>query len=83
MIDPDFRRFYHLITSKPSIMNPEKNKKIEEILGSLDGIKKAPAPDFFYTRLKAKMEAGLLPKKSRPLILRPERKACSCGGPRR
>jgi hypothetical protein len=52
-------------------MNPGKNKKIEEILGSLDGIQRAPAPDFFYTRLKAKMEAGLTPKESRPLLLRP------------
>jgi len=38
-------------------MNNEKNKRIEEILGSLDGSPKAGMPPFFYTRLKARMEA--------------------------
>jgi len=52
-------------------MNPEKNKKIEEILGSLDGVQKATAPDFFYTRLKARMEGRLTAKEPRPLLLRP------------
>jgi hypothetical protein len=52
-------------------MNPGKNKKIEEILGSLDGIQKAAAPDFFYTRLKAKMENRLATKEPRALLLRP------------
>lgn len=36
-------------------MNNEKNKKIEEILDSLDANQGASAPDFFYTRLKARM----------------------------
>ena len=35
------------------------NKKIEEILGSLDGTQRAPMPDFFYTRLKARMQDQL------------------------
>ena len=52
-------------------MNNSKNSKIEEILGSLDGIQKATAPDFFYTRLKARMEKGLEPESKRPWILRP------------
>jgi hypothetical protein len=52
-------------------MKPEKSKKIEEILASLDGIRPATAPSFFYTRLKARMEAGLVKKESRPLLLRP------------
>jgi hypothetical protein len=52
-------------------MKPGKNNKIEEILGSLDGIKPATAPAFFYTRLKAKMEAGLMQKESKPLLVRP------------
>lgn len=30
-------------------------KKIEEVLNSLDGCKPASAPDFFYTRLTARM----------------------------
>ena len=38
-------------------MNNEQNKKIEDILRSLDGSQRASAPDFFYTRLKAKMLA--------------------------
>lgn len=33
-----------------------KSKKLEEILNSLDGVQKTPAPDFFYTRLKVKMD---------------------------
>ena len=39
-------------------MNKEENKKIDDILNSLDGVQKAVAPDFFYTRLKARMEKG-------------------------
>jgi ABC-type Na+ efflux pump permease subunit len=38
-------------------MDTNRNKKIEEILSSLDGSKRAEVPDFFYTRLKAKMLA--------------------------
>lgn len=30
--------------------------KTEEIINSIDGIRHAPAPDFFYTRVKARME---------------------------
>jgi hypothetical protein len=37
-------------------MENERNKKIEDILGSLDTASRASAPDFFYTRLKARME---------------------------
>jgi hypothetical protein len=38
-------------------MSTEKNRiKIEEVLGSLDGIRRAKAPAFFYTRLMARME---------------------------
>ena len=55
-------------------MRPEKDKKIEEILASLDQVSRAPMPDFFYTRLKAKMlsqeeQRSAPPKKS--LVLRP------------
>ncbi len=32
------------------------NKNTEDILNSLDGMKRAIVPDFFYTRLKARME---------------------------
>jgi len=52
-------------------MNIEKNSKIEEILGSLDHIERAAAPDFFYTRLKARMEKGLADNSSKHWVLRP------------
>ena len=32
------------------------NERIEQIMGSLDTIQKAEAPDFFYTRLTGKMQ---------------------------
>ncbi len=50
----------------------KQKENIEEILSSLDGMDKAVAPDFFYTRLRAKMEAGFIPSVTRrPLLLRP------------
>ena len=52
-------------------MRTESNKKVEEILESLDGIKRANAPDFFYIRLKARMEKNILPAPARPWLLRP------------
>ena len=52
-------------------MSNDRNKKIEEILGSLDGTTKAAIPDFFYTRLKARMEKGLEPAAKKPWVLRP------------
>lgn len=65
------RRFWAVFPSKWCIMSNNKNSKIEDILGSLDGVKKASAPDFFYTRLKARMEKGLEPEPKRPWLLRP------------
>ncbi|HQR94020.1 MAG: hypothetical protein B7Y15_14265 [Bacteroidetes bacterium 24-39-8] len=35
------------------------HNNIEQSLSSLDGIKRAAAPDFFYTRLQARMEKEL------------------------
>ena len=52
-------------------MENNRNKKIEDILGSLDNTKGAAAPDFFYTRLKARMEKGFEPAVPRSWILRP------------
>jgi len=40
-----------------SVMDNKRNNRIEEMLSSLDGCKRAEAPDFFYTRLRAKMLA--------------------------
>jgi hypothetical protein len=51
-------------------MTPGKNK-VTEILESLDDIKRASAPDFFYTRLRARMEKETSEKRERPWILRP------------
>lgn len=52
-------------------MNTDKNKKVEEILGSLDGTRRADIPAFFYTRLKARMEKGLEPSVKPSWVLRP------------
>lgn len=52
-------------------MSTEKNRKIDEILNSLDGVKKAEPPDFFYTRLLAKMGKGLPGGKNKIWILKP------------
>ena len=52
-------------------MDNEQYKKVEDILGSLDGVQKAVAPDFFYTRLKARMEKGFEPVVPKLWILRP------------
>jgi hypothetical protein len=49
-----------------------KENKIEQILKSLDGNQPVSAPDFFYTRLKARMEREFQPgKRVKTLILRP------------
>src|SRR5258706_14115024 len=51
-------------------MNNEKTHRIEEILNSLDSSRRAPAPDFFYSRLKARMQRGF-ERGSKRWILRP------------
>jgi hypothetical protein len=35
------------------------SKKIEDVLESLGGVRRAKAPEFFYTRLKARMEGEM------------------------
>lgn len=52
-------------------MKPENNQRTEEILNSLDGLTRASAPDFFYTRLKARMEKELVGTPGRELLKRP------------
>lgn len=39
-------------------MKQSKQERIEQILNAWDGAKRAEAPGFFYTRLKARMEKG-------------------------
>src|SRR5688572_15510954 len=38
---------------------PNNPQKIDEVLNSLDGIQRAKAPAFFYTRLRGRMEREL------------------------
>src|SRR6478736_8337882 len=52
-------------------MNNNNEHRIEDILGSLDGMQKASAPNFFYTRLRARMERELVAKPKRSILLRP------------
>jgi hypothetical protein len=52
-------------------MNSESNKRVDEILNSLNGVKRASVPDFFYTRLRVRMEKQLLPGNERGWALRP------------
>ena len=52
-------------------MNKERNNRIDEMLNSLDGVKKAVAPDFFYTRLRARLEKGLIINAKPKWVLRP------------
>jgi hypothetical protein len=65
--------FFPVSRQKDVIMKPQKDQKIEEILQSLDGMGRASAPDFFYTRLQARMEKELVRPvaQKRPLVLRP------------
>ena len=51
-------------------MDNQKNRMTEDILGSLDGSQRALAPEFFYTRLKGRMQREFH-KDVRSGILRP------------
>ena len=51
--------------------NKFSNEKVEKIMESLDGLQKTAAPDFFYTRLKGKMQRGMEPVKKPSFLLRP------------
>jgi hypothetical protein len=51
--------------------NGSLNNRTEEILNSLDGLEHATAPDYFYTRLKGRMEVGLDKGKRSFVLLRP------------
>lgn len=51
----------------------EKNhfNKTEDILNSIEDIQQAPAPDFFYTRLRARMEKEIYIRKNEKRRLQP------------
>lgn len=49
----------------------ENNKRTERVMSSLDGLQKAAAPDFFYTRLTGRMQNEIEPAGKPFFILRP------------
>lgn len=53
-------------------MKHEVSKKVDQLISSLDQVKRAPAPAFFYTRLRARMDhnsvAPLLGVQLRPVL---------------
>lgn len=53
-------------------MENNRNNRIDEVLNSLDNVQRATAPDFFYTRLKARMEKELVAQsRKKSWVLRP------------
>ena len=52
-------------------MKDERNRRIDSILESADGVVQATAPDFFYTRLRARMEREMQEPIKSNWILRP------------
>jgi len=52
-------------------MENNRNNRIDEVLSSLDNVQRATAPDFFYTRLKARMEKELVAEPRKSWALRP------------
>ena len=51
--------------------NRDKESRIDRIMTSADGLKKATAPDFFYTRLTGRMQRELDEKRKPFFVLRP------------
>jgi hypothetical protein len=57
---------------KKDINNPQDAVyRIDEALNSLDGVQRASAPDFFYSRLKARLEKKLPNTYNSKWVLRP------------
>ena len=52
-------------------MSLRDNKRTEKILDSLDGLQHTTAPDYFYTRLKGRMQNELDKKRKGFVLLRP------------
>jgi hypothetical protein len=52
-------------------MKQEKQDRIGQILNAWDGAKKAEAPAFFYTRLKARMEKAVDAPVAKSWLLKP------------
>jgi len=51
--------------------NRDKESRIDRIMASADGLQKATAPDFFYTRLTGRMQRELDEKHKPFFVLRP------------
>lgn len=52
-------------------MNKETKINPDDVLDSLNGLKRATAPDFFYTRLRSRMERESNPQKLHSWIPKP------------
>ncbi len=52
-------------------MNKNINEEIRKTLAVIDNLKQAEMPDFFYTRLKARMEHQLLTKPKLAWVFKP------------
>ena len=53
-------------------MEKKDNKnRVDRVMASLDGLEKAAAPDFFYTRLIGRMQSELESKRKPFVMLRP------------
>ena len=51
--------------------NKDKENRIDRIMTSADGLQKAAAPDFFYSRLTGRMQRELDEKRRPFFVLRP------------
>jgi hypothetical protein len=51
--------------------NRDRESRIDRIMTSVDGLQKATAPDFFYTRLAGRMQRELDEKHKPFFVLRP------------
>ena len=51
--------------------NRDRESRINRIMSSADGLEKAAAPDFFYTRLTGRMQRELYEKRKPFFVLRP------------
>jgi hypothetical protein len=52
-------------------MEQQDTNRADRILNSINGLQKATAPDFFYTRLIGRMQQEMEPKRKPFFLLRP------------
>ena len=51
--------------------NNDSNNRVDKVMESLNGLQKAVAPDFFYTRLTGRMQKETEPVRKPFFLLRP------------